>query len=65
MSFIEIDAGNATLKFAKANAARYRDLSSDGSATLQDRQQAESQADAASAHHVADLAALAGARLST
>ena len=57
-----IDAGNATLKYAKANAARYRDLSSDGSATLQDRQQAESQADAAGAHHVADVAALAGAR---
>jgi membrane fusion protein (multidrug efflux system) len=57
-----IDAGNATLKFASANAARYRDLSSDGSATLQDRQQAESQAEAAAAHHVADVAALAGAR---
>lgn len=57
-----IDASNATLKFAKANAARYRDLSSDGSATQQDRQQAESQAEAAAAHHVADVAALAGAR---
>ena len=57
-----IDASNATLKFARANAARYRDLSSDGSATQQDRQQAESQAEAAAAHHVADVAALAGAR---
>jgi membrane fusion protein (multidrug efflux system) len=57
-----IDAGNATLKYARANAARYRDLASDGSATLQDRQQAESQADAAGAHHVADVAALAGAK---
>jgi len=57
-----IDAGNATLKFAKANAARYVDLSSDGSATQQDRQQAESQAEAAAAHHVADVATLAGAK---
>jgi membrane fusion protein (multidrug efflux system) len=57
-----IDAGTATLKFAKTNAARYRDLASDGSATLQDRQQAESQADAASAHHAADIASLSGAR---
>lgn len=57
-----IDASSATLKFAKANEARYRDLSSDGSATLQDRQQAESQADAAVAHHTAEVAALASAR---
>jgi len=57
-----IAAGDATLKFARTNAARYRDLASDGSATLQDRQQAESQADAAAAHHVADVAGLAAAR---
>jgi membrane fusion protein (multidrug efflux system) len=57
-----IDASTATLKFAKANADRYRDLSSDGSATQQDRQQAESQADAAVAHRSADLASLAGAK---
>jgi len=57
-----IAAGNATLKFAQANEARYRDLSSDGSATLQDRQQAESQAEAAAAQHKADVAALSSAR---
>lgn len=57
-----IDAGSATLKFAQVNAERYRDLSSDGSATVQDRQQAESQAEAAGAHHAADVASLAGAR---
>jgi len=57
-----IGASSAALKFAKANQERYRDLSSDGSATLQDRQQAESQAEAAAAHHTADLAALSGTR---
>lgn len=57
-----IDAGSATLKFADANAARYRDLASDGSATQQDRQQADSQAEAAAAHHASDVAALAGAK---
>jgi len=57
-----IAASNATLKFAKANEQRYRDLSSDGSGTLQDRQQAESQAEAAAAHHAAEVAALASAR---
>lgn len=57
-----IAAGKATLKFAQANQARYRDLSSDGSATQQDRQQAESQAEAAAAQHQADVAALASAR---
>jgi membrane fusion protein (multidrug efflux system) len=57
-----IAADDATLKFARANQARYRDLASDGSATQQDRQQAESQADAAAAHRSADAAALAGAR---
>ncbi len=57
-----IDAGAATLKFARSNVARYTDLASDGSATQQDRQQAESQADAAAAHHASDLAALSGAK---
>jgi len=57
-----VEADDATLKFANANAARYRDLASDGSATLQDRQQAESQAQAASARRSADQAALAGAK---
>lgn len=57
-----IDAGTATLKFAKSNAERYRDLATDGSATLQDRQQADSQSEAAAAHHAADIAALAGAK---
>lgn len=57
-----IAASNATLKFAKANEQRYRDLSSDGSATQQDREQAESQAEAAIAHHAAEVAGLAGAR---
>lgn len=60
-----VAADEATLKFARANEARYRDLSSDGSATLQDRQQAESQAQAAAAQHKADSAALAGARQQT
>lgn len=55
-------ASKATLKFAQANQARYRDLSSDGSATQQDRQQAESQAEAAAAQHQADMAALSSAR---
>ena len=50
------------MTFARANEARYRDLSSDGSATLQDRQQAESQAQAAAAQHKANSAALLGAR---
>lgn len=57
-----INAGSATLKFAISNAERYRDLATDGSATLQDRQQADTQADTASAHHAADVAALAGAK---
>lgn len=57
-----IAADDATLKFARANVVRYRDLASDGSATQQDRQQAESQADAATAHRGADVAALAGAQ---
>lgn len=57
-----IDAGAATLKYAKANAERYRDLASDGSASVQDRQQAESQTDAAAANHAADVAALAAAK---
>nr|WP_314545478.1 HlyD family secretion protein [uncultured Massilia sp.] len=57
-----IDADAATLKFAKANAERYRNLASDGSATQQDRQQAESQADTAAAHHTAAVAALGAAR---
>ena len=57
-----IDAGAATLKFARANAERYRDLASDGSASMQDRQQAESQTDAAAANHAADKAALAAAK---
>lgn len=57
-----VAADEATLKFARANEARYRDLSSDGSATLQDRQQAESQAQAAAAQHKANSAALLGAR---
>ncbi|WP_338762634.1 HlyD family secretion protein [Massilia sp. METH4] len=57
-----IDAGAATLKYAKANAQRYRDLASDGSASVQDRQQAESQTDAAAANHAADVAALAAAK---
>jgi len=60
-----VSADEATLKFARANEARYRDLSSDGSATLQDRQQAESQAQAAAAQHKADSAALTGARQQT
>ncbi|WP_305823331.1 HlyD family secretion protein [Massilia brevitalea] len=60
-----VSADEATLKFARANEARYRDLSSDGSATLQDRQQAESQAQAAAAQHKADSAALMGARQQT
>lgn len=60
-----VAADEATLKFARANEARYRDLSSDGSATLQDRQQAESQAQAAAAQHKADSAALMGARQQT
>ena len=60
-----VAADEATLKFARANEARYRDLSSDGSATLQDRQQAESQAQAAAAQHKADTAALMGARQQT
>ena len=57
-----VSADEATLKFARADEARYRDLSSDGSATLQDRQQAESQAQAAAARHKANSAALLGAR---
>jgi len=57
-----VAADQATLTFARANEARYRDLSSDGSATLQDRQQAESQAQAAAAQHKANSAALLGAR---
>jgi len=57
-----VAADAATLQFARANEARYRDLSSDGSATLQDRQQAESQALAAAARHKADSAAWLGAR---
>ena len=57
-----VAADQATLTYARANEARYRDLSSDGSATLQDRQQAESQAQAAAAQHKANSAALLGAR---
>lgn len=57
-----VAADQANLTFARANEARYRDLSSDGSATLQDRQQAESQAQAAAAQHKANSAALLGAR---
>lgn len=57
-----VAADQAALTFARANEARYRDLSSDGSATLQDRQQAESQAQAAAAQHKANSAALLGAR---
>jgi membrane fusion protein (multidrug efflux system) len=57
-----ISAGNANLSFAVANASRYSDLASDGSATQQDKQQAQSQAAAATANHAADVAALAGAK---
>jgi len=57
-----VAAGEASLTYARANQARYRDLASDGSATLQDRQQAESQAQAAAAQHKANGAALLGAR---
>jgi membrane fusion protein (multidrug efflux system) len=57
-----IDAGKATLKYARANAQRYRDLASDGSASVQDRQQAESQTDAAAANHAADVATLAASK---
>ena len=60
-----VAADQAALTFARANEARYLDLSSDGSATLQDRQQAESQAQAAAARHKADTAALAGAHQQT
>lgn len=57
-----IDADAATLKFARSNAERYRNLAADGSATQQDRQQAESQADSAQARHAADTAALSAAK---
>lgn len=52
-----VEADNATVALSRANAARYKALASDGSASTQEQQETKSRLDADEAVHRRDLAA--------
>jgi membrane fusion protein (multidrug efflux system) len=52
-----VEADNATVSLSRANAARYKALASDGSASMQEQQETKSRLDADEAVHRRDVAA--------